>query len=272
MDLERACAKDRTTKDWVAAVQRSVRLIRGSPGDEHPLRDLAHEALLSPFHFHRVFRQLTAATPARFLAAWRMAEAKRLLACSSTSVTEICMTVGYSSLGTFTSQFSRLVGVSPRRFRCLAATFSDESFDTVLVRLAQVLPPPERVQVVGRVTGGPEDGALAVVGLFRSGIPQERPAACAIVPVPGVATFGGLLDGVYHPLAMSFPTSVTAVEAMVIDDSERCFVGAGTRTVHITDGSATADKAFAIRLRRRTPIDPPVVLALPLLMAAEAVG
>jgi AraC-like DNA-binding protein len=258
-----------TQDEWVAAVTRSVQQIRDNIGDPHSLPNLAGSALLSPFHFHRVFRQLTGSTPGRFVAASRMAEAKRLLACSPMSVTDICMAVGYSSLGTFTTQFTRLVGVSPRRFRRLITAFADQSFNAILAQLQAVLPAPAHVQVTGSVTGGPDGGAMAVIGLFRSGIPQERPSACAILPAPGRATFGGLTDGEYHPLAMSCDPSVTVAEAMGRDDSEGCFVSASPVRVGISKGRPVTGASFQAALRARQPIDPPLVIALPLLMAAE---
>ena len=260
---------EHTIADRIAAVQRSVLKMRGNIGDEHSLPNLARSALLSPFHFHRVFRQLTAATPARFLAALRMAEAKRLLVYSSMSVTDICMQVGYSSLGTFTTQFGRLVGVSPRRFRQLIKPVADRRFDDILAMIRPALPRPASVQVAGIITGGGEDGALAVVGLFPSGIPQERPAACAIVSPPSIAGFGNLPDGEYYPLAMGFAAGTTVVEALVREDSELCFVGDSPTPVVIENGEAVSHAPFRVQLRRRRPIDPPLVLALPLLLAAE---
>src|SRR5262249_43753248 len=69
--------------------------------------------------FHRIFREIAAVTPARFLAAMRMAEAARLLLHSAAPVTDISARVGYASVGTFTTQFGRLLRVSPARFRIL---------------------------------------------------------------------------------------------------------------------------------------------------------
>ncbi|MEU3626750.1 hypothetical protein BS329_08960 [Amycolatopsis coloradensis] len=262
------CATDQTAEDRIEAVLRSVRMMRENVGDELSLRDLAQSALLSPFHFHRVFRQMTASTPARYLAAWRMAEAKRMLAYSSVNVTDICMQVGYSSLGTFTSQFTRLVGVPPRRFRALVTAWSDQPFAAVLADLRSVLVEPDPVQLTGTITGGEGVDAFAVVGLFSSGIPQEAPAACAIPEVPGMAVFGGLPDGEYYPLAMCFPPSVTVAEAMV-DELDRGYFAASRVPVRISGGVALTHSAFTLRVRPRRQLDPPMVLALPLVVAAQ---
>src|SRR5260370_36695868 len=65
----------------------------------------AREACLSSFHFHRLFASAFGETPHDFLTRVRMDRAKRLLASGEMSVTEICMGVGYSSLGSFSCQF-----------------------------------------------------------------------------------------------------------------------------------------------------------------------
>jgi AraC family transcriptional regulator len=261
------CPAEATTNDWMAAVSRSVQCMRENIGDAHSLLSLARTAPLSPFHFHRIFRQLTASTPARFLAALRMAEAKRLLATTSMSVTDICMQVGYSSLSTFSAQFTRLVGISPSRFRGLIEPVADQSFDTVLAPIQATLTIPTVTQVTSAVNGEPASGALALVGLFPSGIPQERPVACSVVPVGSAASFGNLQDGDYHMLAMSFSPSATVLDTLVCEDM--CFVGASPVTVRIRNGRSTSLTPLRVQLRVRRPIDPPLVLALPLLLAAE---
>lgn len=258
---------DLTASEWAAAVGRSVHMMQADIGAEHPLRELAQSALFSPFHFHRVFRELTDSTPARFLAAVRMAEAKRLLLTTSTSVTDICMQVGYSSLGTFTSQFTRLVGVSPRRFRQLAGGVANMPFAAVLERIRPMLGPPDRVLFTARVSGGPSP---VVVGLFPTGIPQGVPAACAIVSLPEIAAFGDFPDGRYHVLAMSFTPSTTVAQALAADDPDRCFVGSAPVPVRAAGGRVEGHRQVVVRLRPRRPIDPPVVLALPLVVAATA--
>lgn len=264
-----SCQTNRTANDQITAVSRSVRRMHENLGEPHPLPSLARSALLSPFHFHRVFRQRTASTPARFLAALRMAEAKRLLANTSMNVTDICMHVGYSSLGTFTTQFTRLVGMSPRRFRRLIEPVADQSIDTVFATIRPALTAPAVVQVAAAVTGGPAGAALALVGCFPSGIPQEQPAACSVVPVPSIATFGNLTDGDYHVLAMSFSPSATVLDALAGADDTACFVGASPVPVSIRDGRSTSVAPVQVQLRVRRPIDPPFVLALPLQLAAE---
>src|SRR5262245_42206499 len=100
-------------EDTLSAYKRGVELaiatMRKSFGEPLTLDDLAHAAFMSRYHFVRTFAKITGVSPARFLAAIRMQEAKRLLLHSGRSITEISLDVGYNSLGTFTRIFSDLV-------------------------------------------------------------------------------------------------------------------------------------------------------------------
>lgn len=270
MSVERAsagCLSGHTADDWVSAVQRSIETMRDDLGAEHSLRSLAKSAWLSPFYFHRVFSKVTDSTPARFLAAWRIAEAKRMLAYSPANVTEICMRMGYSSLGTFSSQFTKKVGVSPRRFRRIVDAHRDRPINDVLRDLSQSWAAPAGGPIAVTVNGGPA-GVPAVIGLFCSGIPEERPTECAFVDVPGTAMFSGLPTHAQYALVMSFDESVTVVEAVAATDLDRCYVGAGDLTSGIAAHQAM-NFTLDVQLRRRRLTDPPIVLALPLLIAAR---
>ena len=262
----RASDSERTGTDHVMTILRSVRHMRENLADNHSLHILAASALLSPYHFHRVFRQVTRCTPHRFLTAWRMEEAKRLLANQRTNVTDVCMQVGYTSVGTFTTQFTRMVGIPPTRFRQLMRQFGETSFGEAWVLAGCHTPDRAAAQVIGHVTADPDCGVLAVVGMFSSKLPQGPPAACAMVRVPGDAVFLDLPAGDYYPLTMSFPVTATVREAM---RSDAACIGESTGAVHITDGHPSRQRSFSVRVRRRLPIDPPLVLAVPLLLAVS---
>jgi AraC-like DNA-binding protein len=78
---------------------------------------LAREAALSTWHFHRLFTQTFGSTPHVFLSRLRIEGAKRLLASGSCSVTDACIAVGYSSLGSFSRKFTAVVGRAPQEYR-----------------------------------------------------------------------------------------------------------------------------------------------------------
>ncbi|WP_327065038.1 helix-turn-helix transcriptional regulator [Kitasatospora sp. NBC_01250] len=78
---------------------------------------LAQVALMSPGHFSRSFRAAFGETPYSYLMTRRIERAKALLRRGDLSVTEVCFAVGCTSLGSFSSRFTELVGESPSAYR-----------------------------------------------------------------------------------------------------------------------------------------------------------
>jgi len=91
--------------------------IRVRFADQLTLSDMAAVACLSPFHFMRAFKAAFGSTPHEFLTTCRIERAKFLLERTELPVTQICFDVGFESLGTFSSWFRRLAGLSPREWR-----------------------------------------------------------------------------------------------------------------------------------------------------------
>jgi AraC-like DNA-binding protein len=78
---------------------------------------LARTALMSSAHFSRQFRAAYGETPYSYLMTRRIERAKALLRGGQMSVTEVCMAVGCSSLGSFSARFTELVGETPTAYR-----------------------------------------------------------------------------------------------------------------------------------------------------------
>lgn len=78
---------------------------------------LAAEALMSTGHFHRSFREAYGETPYGYLMTRRVERAAALLRRGDQSVTDVCMAVGCTSLGSFSARFTQLMGVTPSDYR-----------------------------------------------------------------------------------------------------------------------------------------------------------
>jgi len=78
---------------------------------------IAAVAGVSKYHFIRCFRMTYGETPMRYLTRRRIERAQDLLRAANLTVTEICMVVGFSSLGSFSAKFSQLEGESPTAYR-----------------------------------------------------------------------------------------------------------------------------------------------------------
>lgn len=98
------------------------------------VESLARGAHVSAGHLSREFRATYGESPYSYLMTRRIERAMTLLRRGDLSVTEVCFAVGYGSLGTFSTRFSELVGMSPRRYRQGADSGIDELPSCVVSR------------------------------------------------------------------------------------------------------------------------------------------
>ena len=85
--------------------------------EDFDLDEIARVAGVSRYHFVRSFREVYGETPMRYRSRRRIERAQDLLRSVNLTVTEICMAVGFASLGTFSTRFTELVGESPTAYR-----------------------------------------------------------------------------------------------------------------------------------------------------------
>jgi AraC family transcriptional regulator len=110
LELSRAGLVDRR-------IRLAVELMHAHMERDLPLEEIASSAHLSPFHFARLFKKLTGATPHAYLASLRATRARTLLAETDLSVTEIGARVGYMSSSHFAKAFRDATGISPSAYR-----------------------------------------------------------------------------------------------------------------------------------------------------------
>jgi AraC-like DNA-binding protein len=83
------------------------------------LEDISQHAFLSRFHFHRLFSAVYKTTPHQYLTRKRIDKAKDLLS-ENKPITEVCNTVGFESLGSFSGLFKKEIGFAPTYYRNMA--------------------------------------------------------------------------------------------------------------------------------------------------------
>lgn len=110
LELSRAGLVDRR-------IRLAVELMHAHMHRDLALEEIAAAAHLSPFHFARLFKKLTGATPHAYLASLRAARAQALLAETDLPVTEVGARVGYMSSSHFARAFRQATGLSPRAYR-----------------------------------------------------------------------------------------------------------------------------------------------------------
>ncbi|MDQ3011242.1 MAG: helix-turn-helix transcriptional regulator [Acidobacteriota bacterium] len=110
IELSRAGIVDRR-------LRRAIEFMHDNCGHELALAEIAAAAYLSEFHFARLFKKITGATPHSYLAGLRIERARRLLAKSDLPITEVGAGVGYASQSHFTKVFREATGMTPHAFR-----------------------------------------------------------------------------------------------------------------------------------------------------------
>jgi AraC family transcriptional regulator len=237
-----------------SAVNNAIARIWEDYSEPLSLDEIAKSAILSRFHFSRVFRAATRVSPGRYLSAVRIYQAKRLLATTSLSVTDISLAVGYNSLGSFTNHFTDSVGASPSRFRRMCAEG------------IRVTPKPASrpasggSAVTGTVSLPPGYVTAAVyIGAFETPIIQRRPASWTVVEAKA-----GTKTRFCLPEVSSGQWFIRAVATADSADPEpwtrRTLLLGDVDPVTVTDRS-TSMVGIALRPRRMT--DLPVLYAIP---------
>ena len=85
-------------------------LLRDWEDEPLPVSAVARASGLTRFHFIRLFKAIFGETPHQYRSRAQIEKARHLLILTNLSITEICMAVGFSSLGSFSALFSRRVG------------------------------------------------------------------------------------------------------------------------------------------------------------------
>lgn len=248
----------------LTAVQKAIASIHQRYDTPLTLGELAAEVYVSPFHFSRMFARVTGVTPGRYLTAVRLFEAKRLLLTTSLTVSDIVCSVGYSSVGTFTSRFTRGVGMTPTQYRgpevaeLLVAASPDfhriPAFDAM--RAAGVncaAPQHDGGALVGQIEMPDDREWHTLVGVFADPIPQRGPVAFSALEA---ATSGELI---VNNIPQGRWVVIAAAQA-VDDDSPDGFAIGIVRTPVVVTHDETA--GVNIRLRALRPTDPPIAITL----------
>ncbi|MBO4205905.1 helix-turn-helix domain-containing protein [Micromonospora echinofusca] len=246
--------------DRTAAICRAIAWMRDHLADRLRLDDLARIALFSRYHFHRIFHAMTSVTPAQFLTALRLAEAQRLLVHSALLIRDIGLRVGYDSLGSFHTRFSRLVGSAPGTFRQLARQAHTVRIgDLLAAREPRHRPAGSRLTGPGR---GSTDGLLLVqlaAGADRAGSGWLPVTPDGCLP-PGVRA-----TGEYRARVVWVRPGATVTEALVDRTPGSFLVGTGFARYR---GTGRLD--IPVTLREPTDLDPPVLTDVPLRLLAAA--
>jgi AraC-like DNA-binding protein len=261
--------KQDTEESYRKSIQAVIEVMRKDPSAPLDLRAMSQIACLSPFHFLRVFEELTSITPLRFLSALRVELAKRLLLETALPVITISYDVGYNSQGTFTRLFTDLVGASPTSFRRLQEEMNGSSFEGLIADyLQRQIRWRSAATVSGTVHAPTEFRGLIFLGLFSSHIPKQKPIAGTLLSRQGPfvlsldrATPHGSL------MAAGFPQSSSVIDYLLPPMADLLV---GSLPFSCADRISNAATSVELTLRPAGPLDPPILIALPLLLLSDS--
>ena len=110
-------ARTTTRKELYRRLHIGRDFMRDNLHESLSLEGIAEIAALSPYHFLRSFKHLFGQTPHAYLTSQRLNRARRLLTHTDIPITDICLDVGFQSLGSFSALFQRVNGRSSTQFR-----------------------------------------------------------------------------------------------------------------------------------------------------------
>lgn len=247
-----------TYLDHRLRVERLITEVRSDLSRPVSLGEMGEIAAMSPFHLTRVVRELTGLPPVALLGAFRLQEAKRLLLTTDATVTDACFAVGFSSLGSFSSRFTSQVGATPSVFKRSPAVV-----DGYADRLSSMIAswPEAKAGMPTRGLGGEVVGdgigeGLIFIGVFPSGIASGYPVCGDVLRRPGRFLIPNVPDGRWTLLVACLPAARASIDWVLPDNETRVGI---VDSVVVQDGRVR--QPVVVHLRRRSPIDPPVLLS-----------
>jgi AraC-like DNA-binding protein len=254
-----ATRRDGTAEAHRTTVERVIAHMRRHLSESLDLDDIARVAGMSKFHFVRVFDETTGTTPHHFLSCLRVQRAKELLLNSDTSITDVCLEVGYASLGTFSKTFSSLVGLSPYEFRAMPGRLDAVQFATAVWRFEARKRREKGSQLEGIVEGPSRPRGFTFIGTFEKGVLQGIPYSGTVLLSRGDFSIKRPVTPEFHLMAVLVPFSAKLRE-IVTQLPVGLVASLRLETCDLRRGSKPV-----LQLRPVRATDPPIVLALPAL-------
>ncbi len=244
------------------SVERVIRVMAHRLDAPMSNAEMADIACFSPCHFNRVFQKITGIPPIQFHYALRLAKAKQMLIETDRCITDICLEVGYNSLGTFITQFKELVGLSPNAFRRFSRRFAamrvaDMSSDIFSICEAS----RGSHAITGVVDYAEPIEGLVFTALFPRAIPEGAPAACALLRSAGNYSLLLPHDGEWFALSVGVPWIASGAQLLTLEGLPHGRSG----PICVRDGRWSGDSTIV--LRPPSVLDPPMLAAIPLLVA-----
>jgi AraC-like DNA-binding protein len=226
--------------------------MRSTPAKTINLQRLASFVNVNPFHLSHLFTKHTGLNLKHFHQLIRLKAAKTILAETTLSITDVALECGYDSLGTFASMFKKAVGLTPTEFRTYA-----NRLDLPIISAASMgLSNPFGISDDSLFANiDAQELSCGVVFVALCAISDGSVLNCAIAAFEGKARLSLPKHSTQPHVALAafYPSNMTFSSAAIEGPT---LVGR-SRTIVASE--------FDLTLRPPTPIDPPLISALPIM-------
>ncbi len=227
------------------------------------LSQLSSYAGYSPYHFTRIFKETMGISPFYYISSLRMQKAKMLLLHTKFHIRDIGLETGQQSLGTFTTQFTKRIGVTPSKFR-KSAQLAKDYFHS-LKQLNHWSLHKSTSLTSNKVEGfveseSPFEGFI-LIGLFPKPVPEGLPLYGTLLSSVGHFCFDNVKPGVYYLMATSVSWEMDVTEFLVPENTLRF---RSETPIVIKDQNSVPYQQ--VTLHSPLPNDPPILISIPLLM------
>ena len=237
-------------------VEQAIDYMKLNLDRELTTEEIAREVGYSEYHFIRLFKEVTGISPRNFLSALRIEEGKKKLLQPTGSLLNVVLSLGFLSVGSFSSRFKQTVGISPMKFRKTSKELVEK-----LIEEKELSEYKEGRSRISCTVHYPESfNGLIFVGAFPRPIPDQRPLkGTAFRNGRNSCSFVDLPPGDYYILAAAIPWSMNPKTYFLLENSLR---GKTDEPVHIEEDTKIT---VELVLREPLPYDPPILVNLPML-------
>ncbi|MGZ9583510.1 AraC family transcriptional regulator [Paenibacillus marinisediminis] len=246
----------------VKAAEQAIDYMKKHLDEEVTSEQLAAHVGYSPYHFSRIFKQVTGISPRQYLAALRMESGKSVLLREPSLLMKILLSIGFRSAGSFHTRFKQYVGLSPKKFQTTSSSLVQHMNQYEHLKLAFDELIHSRLPIIHcRIEAPLSFNGIIFVGLFPRPIPDQKPiVGTAINLRERTCQLRNIPTGTYYVLAAGIPWSLNPKDYFTLDKSLR---GIYESALQVDDAT---EFQISITLREPLPTDPPIVVNLPLLL------
>ncbi|GIN87225.1 AraC family transcriptional regulator [Heyndrickxia sporothermodurans] len=242
--------------------EKAINYMRNNLSKDITTEELASYVGYSKYHFIRVFKETTGVSPRHYLSALRIEMSKEQLSHSTSSILKVILSLGFRSMGSFSSRFKQFVGLSPKEYRLKI----DELYKYLIH--FQISEPSNLETNIGStptitcsIKTPPNFKGIIFIGLFPRPIPDQRPVVgTAFFHQKKECIFSNVPYGEYYLLSAGISYSLNPRKYFLSDSFLRGKLESALKI------SESTNIVTSIQLREPLPCDPPILINLPLLL------